>query len=242
MIHHPNVIDIPTLSELRTKAKLTLLSSVSTTQDPLISELTSLLTEDYFLRNQGIPNTASKFLERARSSIASINKHAMNYQCKKMFKEHRVETWNDKLSQFSVQRKFLEVTELEAKNCVWKRILHGLPAGQLSFLLRAGSDTLPTPLNLRRWRIKVHSKCCLCENRFPTVHHILSNCPTALTQGRYTWRHDSALKILTSGLIRRSLPRQTKLFADLPTLRVVDNPPPLLFHLTSLIQVPDQIW
>ena len=73
----------------------------------------------------------------------------MNYQCK-MFQGHRVEPWNEKLSQLSVQRKFLEVTELEAKNYVWKQIL----LGQLSFLLGARSDTLQTPLNLR-WRIKI---------------------------------------------------------------------------------------
>ena len=29
--------------------------------------------------------------------------------------------------------------------------MNGLPAGQLSFILRAASDTLPTPLNLKRW-------------------------------------------------------------------------------------------
>ena len=46
----------------------------------------------------------------------------MNYQCK-MFQGHRVEPWNEKLSQLSVQRKFFEVTELEAKNYVWKQIL-----------------------------------------------------------------------------------------------------------------------
>ena len=61
----------------------------------------------------------------------------------------------------------MEVTELEGKNCVWKQILQGLLVGQLSFLMRAGSDTLPTPINLRRWRIKVDSKCCLCENQLP---------------------------------------------------------------------------
>ena len=105
VIHHPNAIDIPTLSELCTKAKLTLISSTSTAQDPLISELTPLLMEDYFLKSQCIHNPASKFLEKARSSVASINQCAMNYQCKKMFQGHRVETWNDKLSQLSVKKK-----------------------------------------------------------------------------------------------------------------------------------------
>ena len=205
----------------------------------MISELTTLLTEDYTLpRAKSSPTHPHSSWRRPRSSVVSINHRTVNYQCKKLFQGQRVETWNDKLSQLSVQRKFLEVTELEEKNCVWKRILQGLLVGQLSFLMRAGSDTLPTPLNLRRWRIKVESKCYLCENRLPTVHHILSNCPTALTQGRYTWRHDSTLKSLTYGL-KKSL---SKLFADLPTLRVVDNPNHLLFHLTFSTQVLNQIW
>lgn len=69
--------------------------------------------------------------------------------------------------------------------------------------------------------IQVDPKCCVCENQLPTVHHTLSNCPTALTQGRYTWKHDSALQSLTYEL-KKSLPTQTKLFADLPTLTVLD--------------------
>ena len=40
-----------------------------------------------------------------------------------------------------------------------------------SFLLRAGTDTLPTPLNLKRWRLKVDSKCHLCGSSAPTVFH-----------------------------------------------------------------------
>ena len=62
---------------------------------------------------------------------------------------YRVETYND------VQKKVLEVTELERRNCVWKQVLHSLPAGQHSFLMKTGSDTLLTSLNLKRWRIKV---------------------------------------------------------------------------------------
>ena len=43
----------------------------------------------------------------------------------------------------------VEIAELEDSNQVWKRILQSLPAGQLSFLLRAGTDTLPTPLETK---------------------------------------------------------------------------------------------
>jgi len=33
-----------------------------------------------------------------------------------------------------------------------------------------------------------------------TIHHILVNCPFALDQARYTWRHDSVLKNIERAL------------------------------------------
>ena len=101
--------------------------------------------------------------------------------------------------------------------------MDGLPAGQMSFLLRAGSDTLPTPLNLKRWRLRMDSTCPLCGHTQSTIHHILSSCPEALQQGRYTWRHDSALQILVK-YIKEHLDCNTTLYADLPGMRASENP------------------
>ena len=87
------------------------------------------------------------------------------------------------------------------KEHTWKKIMRsGLPQGQLSFLLRAGSDTLPTPVNLKRMRIQCASKCTLCSHPRPTTAHILSGCNKSLEQGRYTWRHDSVLKSIVGQL------------------------------------------
>ena len=99
----------------------------------------------------------------------------------------------------------------------------GLPAGQYSFILRAGTDTLPTPLNLKRWKYKADARCTLCCNTNPTVHHILSNCPVSLNQGRYTWRHDCALAAIQKG-IQTHLPPEVSLIVDLPGSRACENP------------------
>ena len=222
IIHHPNGIDIPSILELRTKAKLVFLSTINTSQDPMITELGSLLTNKSFLSSQGIPD-ASTLLQKGRNSITSIGKRQLSNHGKKVFRQHGLETWDSKLEQLTVQWKFLDITELEARNGVWNRIQAGLPAGQLSFLLRAGSDTLPTPLNLKRWRMRIDSRCALCSHHLPTTHHILSACPIALEQGRYTWRHDSTLNLLVKGL-RTALP-EARILADLPGLRVEENPP-----------------
>lgn len=58
------------------------------------------------------------------------------------------------LNKLSMQNSFNGITQLEAKNSVWKRVKAGLPFGQLSFLLRASSDTLPTVLNLQDGRLE----------------------------------------------------------------------------------------
>ena len=87
-----------------------------------------------------------------------------------------------------------DLIPLESESRVWSRIINSLPAGQLSFLLRAGIDCLPTPVTLSRWRYQCDSSCKLCHYSSCTVHHILNCCPASLNQGRYTWRHDSVLK------------------------------------------------
>ena len=101
---------------------------------------------------------------------------------------------------------------------------HGLSSGHLSFLLKAGMDALPTPLNLKCMRIQVNSSCHLCNNHRPTSAHILNNCFVALNQGRYTWRHDSVLAQIAKGL-QKHLPPSVKVYADLDNMRADINPP-----------------
>jgi len=71
--------------------------------------------------------------------------------------------------------------------------MFGLPEKQLSFLLRAECDTLPTLINLARWNMIVNPVCALSQSPQPTSNHVLAGCPVALDQGRYTWHHDSVL-------------------------------------------------
>ena len=62
----------------------------------------------------------------------------------------------------------------------------------------------------------------MCHYKPCTVHHILI--PTALTQERYTWRHDSILLGLVD-ILRSNLDSDATVHADSPGLRASDNPP-----------------
>ena len=47
--------------------------------------------------------------------------------------------------------------------------------------------------NLFRWKRVLSSDCGLRNTNKQTQLHILNNCPEAVRNGRYTWRHDSIL-------------------------------------------------
>ena len=57
----------------------------------------------------------------------------------------------------------------------------------------------------------------------PTSDHILNGCQEALTQGRYTWRHDSVLNCVLLS-VRETLSATVHLYADIPTWRASESP------------------
>ncbi|GFO43695.1 cathepsin d [Plakobranchus ocellatus] len=81
----------------------------------------------------------------------------------------------------------------------WNDIWHMVPL-RISFLIRSVYDLLPSNANLVRWGKKDDPKCPLCQGRH-TTEHVLSSCKVALSQGRYTWRHNRVLQELASVII-----------------------------------------
>ena len=161
---------------------------------------------------------------------------------KRLIKEKEKENWDGKLQTLQVQGKFAEAVALEEETRLWSRIMDGLPKGQLSFLLRTSSDTLPTPMNLHRWRYRVSASCPLCQQSMCTIAHILNGCPSSLNDGRYTWRHVSVLysiyQDLTNLLGSHSV--TIYVYADLLGLRASEQPPATLpLHICATSSRPD---
>ena len=215
ILYHPTVLAVPSTTSCYTKAKVSYMSSILASSNPAIIELNHLIDSPAFLRRQEIPTEATDCLCTSRTNTTK-SLMAFKRETRKSLKNSSTCRWNQKLSSLCVQNKFLHITELEAENHFWRRIMDGLPSGQLSFMLRAGSDTLPTPMNLQRYKIQVSSHCKLCQGPQATTGHILSACPKALEQGRYTWRHDSVLLSLVKSL-EKVLPN-VQIYADLDNM------------------------
>ena len=166
VIHHPDVLGISYLPDFQTKAKLNFLASISSSEDPLIQDLSSLTTDNSSSLTKAFLMLPRVFWNLQRTpSLASPGK--LLEKLVKQYSRRRslCKNSNESLCKLSVQIKFLDACDLEKSNRVWARILVGLPAKQLSFILRASTDTLPTPLNQRRWKMRIDTSCDLCKSK-----------------------------------------------------------------------------
>ena len=74
------------------------------------------------------------------------------------------------------------------------REILGTTESRIKFLTRAVYDLLLTLANKNKWYGE-GNRCNLCNER-GTLNHILVGCKTALSQGRYMWRHNKVLQEL----------------------------------------------
>ena len=79
-----------------------------------------------------------------------------------------------------------------------------MPVNLSSFCISSTYDTLPSPSNLKRWKLTTEASCFLCNKDPCTTSHILGDCKVALSQGRFTFRHDNVLRIIIT-IIRSSI-------------------------------------
>lgn len=219
VLFHPEILNIPYLPHLLQKSKLRFLSLPSLSHDHNVKSLSTLISDPKFLESENIPPKVTEI-------ISTSNPPSKLSELRLLFKRLRVShifEWNSSLESLTVQNKLLDIIPLESDSKVWSRVITALPAGQLSFIIRAGIDCLPTPMTLCRWKYRTDSSCSLCNAPQCTVNHILSCCPTSLLQGRYTWRHDTVLKRLYN-LLRDNLDKSV-MISIISELRIPLQPP-----------------
>ena len=135
------------------------------------------------------------------------NAHTLQHQydekvrkeVKKLLCLENNEKWCKHVKSLAVQGKFLALAAAEKEDIVWKSYMFNLKQGTLKFLLNAAVDTLPTAANMKRWKKSSSDLCNLCKRR-QTTNHILSACPVALNQLRFTWRHDSVVSYIVNNV------------------------------------------
>ena len=107
---------------------------------------------------------------------------------------------------------FLLKHSLGKLNGIWSSTQSNLPSNIFNFTIKYLINTLPTRKNLLKWNLSQTSDCefCLLPE---TLLHVVAGCKVYLDQGRYTWRHNSALNFLATPF---QAINGSSLYADLP--------------------------
>ncbi len=166
-----------------------------------------------------------------RDLVADVNRKEAAAKAKAL----QLTTKREKLDGLTVQSNLFKclraaLTGSEATN--WSHHLALINSNIANFARRALMRVLPTNSNLHRWGKLPSDSCPSCAGP-ETENHILNNCPTSAQQGRYTWRHNSVLKILAQHVLLH-LPEGNEMFVDLPDFK---NPEDLFTDILPDITV-----
>lgn len=111
--------------------------------------------------------------------------------------EIRAEVEEERLSRTVAMRQqgaWANWNHAAARKITWTELWKSEPV-RLKFLIQSVYDVLPSPSNLYTWGLAETPTCPLCPAH-GSLEHILSCCPKALGEGRYTWRHNQVLKVV----------------------------------------------
>ena len=94
---------------------------------------------------------------------------------------------------------FLLNHSLTQLNSLWSYVQSSLPKNIFNFTMRYLKNTLANRTNLHKWKLSSSPDCSFClKPEF--LLHIVAGCKSYLEDGRYTWRHNSALHFIASTL------------------------------------------
>ena len=125
--------------------------------------------------------------------------------------EHEMKRQNDLISQgwfFSI----ISQQSIPNLPSAWSAVQSRLPKIILNFTVKYINNTLPTHSNLHKWGASPTSDCSFCFQS-ESLLHIIVGCQTYLTQGRFTWLHDSILHFIAKTF--QSIQHST-LYTDIP--------------------------
>ena len=107
---------------------------------------------------------------------------------------------------------FLIDNSLKMANSLWSSVQSSMPRNIFNFTVRYLNNSLATRRSLARWNLSQSADCSFCL-RPESLLHVVAGCKTYLNEGRFTWRHNSALLFIANSL--QSIVGST-LYVDLP--------------------------
>ncbi|XP_057310055.1 uncharacterized protein LOC130648052 [Hydractinia symbiolongicarpus] len=135
----------------------------------------------------------------SHKNVPAIGTHSYRKLSSDVVQDNEEDIYYARAVQLHVQGNWSKWCSFIKYDLSWKNLL-SLPQSLSSFCIGATYDTLPSPINLLKWRIQNDKSCTLCKKPSCNVSYILGACKLALSQGRFTYRHDRILRVLVTAI------------------------------------------
>ena len=168
------------------QCNLSLRRLLSTSNNKDITDVYHLTKYKFMVEDQILKNTTSK---DAASKLLQTNIN------------EKVTKHLDELKEQSIIMKVLQENLSSRELQKWLEMITPLMANIYKFARKALIFCLANNSNLKRWNKSTTDKCYLCDKK-QTQLHVLSNCIVSVNEKRYTWRHNSVLKTLSTYIMQ----------------------------------------
>ena len=166
-IFHPYMLNIKTPSNLYLEAHAGSYASIRLKGDEIVNHAlnTRLERESKWSKKFSTIKTVDKiFKENIETGKISLeNNHKSINIAKKVMKvslkNETLKHWNSVVKKLTFQGDFFNLLIEEESNVTWQSIRNNIPKGVLSFAVKACSNGLNTPDNLKRWGQRKLEKC-----------------------------------------------------------------------------------
>ena len=111
----------------------------------------------------------------ASNDRVRVNKKSVVKRVKEISDEEKIA----KVLSHSVQSAGTNWDDLIDMDIKWNEMMYGLSPSLLSFWLKSVQNTLPDPMNLRRWGKQTSASCSLCHWKNCSFQHIICSCIVA---------------------------------------------------------------
>ena len=164
------------------------------------------------LRSSKSDNIKSSWKSTSCSMNVQYDSYKNTKQVLKAVRQQHTEKLQSQLTSQGFIISFLLEHSMKSLNSLWSSAQSKLPKNIFNFSIRYLRNALANRVNLCKWKLSKSSDCsfCLCPE---SLLHVVSGCKSYLEEGRYTWRHNSALHFVASTL---QIVRNSSLYADLP--------------------------
>ena len=149
------------------------------------------------LKSSPYNNIRSLWTNTSEGSNIQYDKYKNTKQVLKAIRTEHTERLQHQLTSQGYILSFLLDNSLNIANSVWYTVQGSMPRNIFNFTVRYLNNSLAARVNLARWNLRQTSYCSFCF-RPESLLHVVAGCKTYLDEGRFTWRHNSALQFISN--------------------------------------------